>query len=187
MLHLARAAGVALSLGSAPVPPLDTRPVSSDDQGGLLRFLARRPSTEVLDAPPYQSETMQQIDTVASNEAPPMSLAISLDAAEEDTYTTPTSLPPVPTTLASPGFGISNLHHIDYRNVGDGTCVDADGNRVSEMPYSWIGATSSTSDCRADCDADRECKAYEQSGVQSGEGGTGNCMKFKVVILILEY
>ena len=74
----------------------------------------------------------------------------------------------------------SGLAGTPYTSLGAGTCVDNKGNKISSPNYSWIGKTpGSTSECRAKCDADVECRAYIQSGTQSGVGGTGNCMKFK--------
>ena len=67
-----------------------------------------------------------------------------------------------------------------YTSLGAGTCVDSLSNKISSPNYSWIGKTpGSTSECRAKCDADAECRGYIQSGTQSGVGGSANCMKFK--------
>ena len=68
----------------------------------------------------------------------------------------------------------------EYTSLGAGTCVDAASAKIYVSGYSWIGSTSgSTSKCREICTKDPECTAYQQSGTQSGVGGTGNCVKHK--------
>ena len=66
-----------------------------------------------------------------------------------------------------------------YINLGKGTCSDSAGVSVYDGGYSWIGVTATTSECRAICDADATCVGYQQSGTQSGVGGTANCVKHR--------
>ena len=47
-----------------------------------------------------------------------------------------------------------------YTSLGSGTCVDGAGLSIFEGGYSWIGSTSTTSECRAKCDADAKCLGY---------------------------
>ena len=67
----------------------------------------------------------------------------------------------------------------EYTSLGAGTCVDAASAKIYVSGYSWIGPTVSTSGCRKICTTDPECTAYQQSGTQSGDGGTANCVIHK--------
>lgn len=67
--------------------------------------------------------------------------------------------------------------HYNYNRLGSGSCSDARGKKLGiETGYGLIGATSK---CRENCDADVNCQAYQQSGTQSGVGGTGDCVKYR--------
>lgn len=72
-----------------------------------------------------------------------------------------------------------------YTMIGRGTCVDATGHSVGDVPgyQSWVGPVGSYPDfsaCRDLCNKDAECEGYEQSGWQTDVGGDGNCLKFAV-------
>jgi hypothetical protein len=62
-----------------------------------------------------------------------------------------------------------------WQIVGTGGCAASNGSTIYTMGYSWVGATATTNTCRETCESDLACLGYQQSGTQTGVGGTGNC------------